>query len=101
MKIKAKSFKKAISMVVIVALLLTICLTTSSPMLTTSAVSGNLITNGDAESGTIDGWNCATEGAISNINNASELTGGTATTATAHAKLTTAGSRYFYCFKSI
>lgn len=101
MKIRAKSLKKAISLIMSVALLLTLCLTTSSPMLTTSAASGNLITNGDAEDGTINGWNCATEGAISNINNAeTDLSGGTATTATAHAGLTTAGSRYFYCWNS-
>lgn len=101
MKIRAKFLKKAISLIMSVALLLTLCLTTASPMLTATAAGGNLITNGDAEDGTITGWNCATAGAISNINNAdTELGEDPAKVATAHAGLTTAGSRFFYCWNS-
>lgn len=101
MKIKANLLKKAISLIVSMALLATLCVIASSPMSTVAAASGNLIANGDAEDGTINGWNCATSGAISNINNAEEATGGVATVATAHAKLTTAGSRFFYCWNSV
>jgi len=101
MKIKANLLKKAISLIVSMALLATLCVIASSPMSTVAAASGNLITNGDAEDGTINGWSCATSGAISNINNAEEATGGVATVATAHSKLTTAGSRFFYCWNSV
>lgn len=101
MKIKANLLKKAISLIVSMALLATLCVIASSPMSTVAAASGNLIANGDAEDGTINGWNCATSGAISNINNAEEATSGVATVATAHAKLTTAGSRFFYCWNSV
>lgn len=101
MKIRAKFLRKAISLIASIALLLTVCITAPTSMLTPLAAGDNLIVNGDAEGGTINGWNCATAGAISNINNAdTELTGGTATTATAHANLTNGGSRYFYCWNS-
>lgn len=96
MKNRAKFFKKAISLVMSLALLLTLCLTTSSPMLTTSAASGNLITNGDAEDGTTTGWSWSSGKTLKNVNASAELTGGEATVAGVHSNVANGGSRFFY-----
>lgn len=96
MKIKANLFKKAISLIVSMALLATLCVIASSPMSTVSAAGGNLITNGDAECGATTGWSWSSGKAFKSVDASATSTGGEATVAAVHGNVANGGSKFFY-----